>query len=76
MEASDVFTGLRRAVLLHILTQSQHKALAVVEDIDFLPLLLGEIQRQNHRCNRYHGAQRHEHYAEQPYLPEGCFDIF
>ena len=37
-------------LLLHILRQGEHKALAVVKHIDLLALLLGEIQRQHYRA--------------------------
>ncbi len=76
MEASDVFTRLRRSVLLHVLRQGEHKALAVVKDIDFLPLLFGEPERHHHGGYRDQSAERYDDYAEQTDLPEGCFDVF
>ena len=76
MEAAHVFPCLRRAILLHVLRQGEHQALAVVKDIDFLPLLLGEIESRHQRHRDHHRAHRHEHYSEQAYLTEGCLDIF
>ena len=76
MEASDVFTRLRRAVLLHVLRQGEHQTLAVVKYIDFLPLLFGEPERHHNRCYRDQSAERYDDNAEQTDLPEGCFDVF
>ena len=76
MEASHVFTCLRRAVLLHVLRQGKHQGLAVVEDIDFLPLLFGKVQRQHHRADCDEGTERYHDDAEQPYLPKRGFDVF
>jgi hypothetical protein len=42
VKASDVFARLSRSVLFHVLRQGEHQALAVVKDIDFLPLLFSE----------------------------------
>ena len=76
MEAPDVFTRLRRTVLLHVLRQREHQALAVVKDIDFLPLFLGEVQRQHHGADCDEGAERYHDNAEKPYLSERGLDVF
>ncbi len=70
MEASDVFAGFGGSVLLHILRQGKHKRLAVVKDIDFLSLLLGEIENRNQSHRHHHSTHRHEYYPEQTYLTE------
>ena len=43
-----------------ILRQGEHQALAVVQHIDFLPLLLCETVGVPHAPHRHHGAQREE----------------
>ena len=65
-----MFSGLRRTVLLHVLRQGEHQALAIVEYIDFLALLLGKVERQHHGSDGHHSAEAHEDNAEKPYLPE------
>ena len=75
MEAAHVFPRLRRAVLAHVLRQSQHQALAVVKDINLLPLTLGEIECRNQSHRDHHRAHRHEHYPEQTYLAERRFYV-
>ena len=76
MKASDVLTGFRRAVLLHVLRQGEHKALAVVKNIDFFPLPFSEIEHADQSHLHHHGTHRHKHNTEQPYLAERGFDVF
>ena len=76
VEASHVFTCFRRAILLHVLRQREHQALAVIQDIDFLTLLFGKVQRQHHRADGDKGAERYHYDAEQPDLPKGGFNVF
>ena len=56
--------------------QGEHQALAVVKDIDFLPLPFGEIEHAYQRDRYHHGTHRHEHNPEQAYLAERGFDVF
>ena len=70
VEAAHVFPCLRRTVLRQVLRESQHQRLAIVQYIDFLPLLLGEAVGTPHAPYRYHGTQREENDTEQAYLPE------
>ena len=76
MEATNMFTRFCRTVLLHILRQGKHQGLAIVEDIDFLALLFGEVQREHHGSDSHHSAKTHEDNSEKTYLPERRLDVF
>ena len=70
MKAAHMLTGLRRAVLLHVLRQGKHEGLAVVEDVDFLTLLFSEIENHYQGHGNHHRTHRHEHYPEKTDLTE------
>ena len=38
----------------------KHQGLAIVEDIDFLALLFGEVQRKHHGGDSHHSTETHE----------------
>ena len=70
VEAAHMLPCLCRTVLRQVLRECQHQRLAVVQHIDFLPLLLCETVGVPHAPHRHHGAQREEDDTEQAYLPE------
>ena len=75
VETLHVRFGFHRAVLRHVLRESQHQALAVIEDINLLPLFLGEAVRVPHGKARYQCAQADEYQRKEPDLPEARFDV-
>ena len=75
METLHVRFRFNRSVLRHVLRESQHQALAVVEDINLLPLFLGEAVRVPHGKARYQCAQADEYQRKEPDLPEARFDV-
>ena len=75
VKASDVFPRLCRAVLRHILREREHQRLAVVQDIDFLPLRLRKAERAEHRTDGHERTRRNEDDPEQAYLLKRGFDI-
>jgi len=75
VETPHVRFGFHWSVLRHILRECEHQALAVVEDIYLLPLLLGEAVRVPHGEARHQCAQADEYQRKEPDLPETRFDI-
>ena len=67
--------GFHGSVLCHILRACEHQALAVVEDLYLLPLLLGEAVRVPHGKARHQCAQADEYQRKEPYLPETRVDM-
>ena len=64
-EAREHVRRFRRTVLREVLRECQHQRLAVVQHIDFLPLLLCETVGVPHAPHRHHSAQREEDDTEQ-----------
>jgi len=75
VETLHVRLRFNRSVLRHVLRESQHQALAVVEDVYLLPLLLGEAVRVPHGKARNQCAQADEYQRKEPDLPEARFDV-
>ena len=75
VETLHVRFRFNRSVLRHVLRESQHQALAVVEDVYLLPLLFGEAVRVPHGKTRDQCAQADEYQRKEPDLPEARFDV-
>ena len=75
VETPYMLPRLDRTVLREVLRECQYQALAVVQHIDFLTLLLRKAVRTPQRIARDQRTERHEHDAHRPYLPEARFDI-
>ena len=70
VEAADVFAGLHGTVRGRILTEGEDERLAVVQDVDLLPLTVGKGIRRvdDDACNDY--AQHNESGGVEPDLLE------
>jgi len=75
VETLHVRFRFNRSVLRHVLRECQHQALAVVEDVYLLPLLLGEAVRVPYGKARNQCAQADEYQRKEPDLPEARFDV-
>ncbi len=75
VEVTHMLTGLDGAVLREVLRKSEHQGLALVQNVDLLPLSLREHIRPPHGITRQQGTCAEERDAEEPDMPEGTLDI-
>ena len=71
-----VLPRLDRPVLRQVLREREDERLAVVQHVDFLPLLLGKAVRTPQRIARDQRAQHDKGYRHRANLPEARFDVF
>ena len=76
VEAPHVLACLHGAVLGEVLRECDHERPSAVEDVDLLPLPLGEGIGEAYRGYGHSSAQSGEEGAADAYEPEVAFDIF
>ena len=70
-----MLAGFDGTVLSEVLREGHHQRAAVVEDIDFLPLPLGEGVGHPDCRHGNDGTDSGEDESVHAQLPKGCFDI-